>query len=251
MARKGSSLAKLFIRSVVRQVGRDTGKVVSNKAFGDAHATPIRMVRSADTGPVTSASGRRKFRHALDRVINNELPSTKASAKKALVTLENAFQDFVSSNLQVSNVDELAHMLAWIEKSIDYADDVIRIVNNPEVEKIANEVTAGIIKQKQQVVDALGKVSEPVAPDLRGRRNWALALLLGPFGLLLLLGFLHATGLSPIESHSDTFMGVVLMSSMITPFISISMLMKNRRAVKNYASLMAVYHEMKSLVKGL
>ena len=43
------SLGEVFIRSMVRQVGRDAGKVVSNQAFGDAHSTPIRMVKSADT----------------------------------------------------------------------------------------------------------------------------------------------------------------------------------------------------------
>lgn len=38
------NLAKGFVRSAVNQVGRDTGKVVSNKIYGDAHATPIRNV---------------------------------------------------------------------------------------------------------------------------------------------------------------------------------------------------------------
>lgn len=37
-------LGKGFIRSAVNQVGRDTGKLVSNNIYGDAHATPIRNV---------------------------------------------------------------------------------------------------------------------------------------------------------------------------------------------------------------
>lgn len=35
------SLAKGFIRSAVNQVGRDGGKVVSNKIYGGSHSTPI------------------------------------------------------------------------------------------------------------------------------------------------------------------------------------------------------------------
>ncbi|MCH8534646.1 MAG: hypothetical protein LAT51_06215 [Flavobacteriaceae bacterium] len=35
-----------FTKAVVRQVGRDLGKVVSNKVFGDRHSTPYRRVGS-------------------------------------------------------------------------------------------------------------------------------------------------------------------------------------------------------------
>lgn len=39
-------LMKGFARSLVNQVGRDTGKVVSNSLYGDAHSTPIRRIGS-------------------------------------------------------------------------------------------------------------------------------------------------------------------------------------------------------------
>ena len=39
-----TKLLNIFVNSMVRQIGRDSGKVVTNKIFGDAHATPIRMV---------------------------------------------------------------------------------------------------------------------------------------------------------------------------------------------------------------
>jgi hypothetical protein len=35
------SLAKSFVRSAVNQVGRDGGKVISNKVYGNSHSTPI------------------------------------------------------------------------------------------------------------------------------------------------------------------------------------------------------------------
>lgn len=44
------NLAKGFVRSAVNQVGRDTGKVVSNQLYGDAHATPIRNVNKTSKG---------------------------------------------------------------------------------------------------------------------------------------------------------------------------------------------------------
>lgn len=40
------SLIEAFLSSLVRQVGRDSGKVISNSIYKDAHATPIRHVSS-------------------------------------------------------------------------------------------------------------------------------------------------------------------------------------------------------------
>lgn len=39
-----SQLAKGFVRSTVNQVGRDTGRVISNQIYGNAHSTPIKGV---------------------------------------------------------------------------------------------------------------------------------------------------------------------------------------------------------------
>ena len=41
-----TDLAKGFVRSAVNQVGRDGGKVISNRLYGDRHSTPIRNVSS-------------------------------------------------------------------------------------------------------------------------------------------------------------------------------------------------------------
>lgn len=41
-----NSLCKGFIRSAVNQVGRDYGRTISNQIFGDAHATPVRVVKT-------------------------------------------------------------------------------------------------------------------------------------------------------------------------------------------------------------
>ena len=44
------NLAKGFVRSAVNQVGRDTGRVVSNKIYGTAHSTPIRGISYSEEG---------------------------------------------------------------------------------------------------------------------------------------------------------------------------------------------------------
>lgn len=43
-----SQLIKGFIRSTVNQVGRDTGKVISNQIYRNAHSTPVKGVTCTD-----------------------------------------------------------------------------------------------------------------------------------------------------------------------------------------------------------
>lgn len=45
------SLLEKFVSSAVRQVGKDTGKVISNSLYGDAHSTPVRHIRSEQPKP--------------------------------------------------------------------------------------------------------------------------------------------------------------------------------------------------------
>ena len=39
-------IIKMIISSFVRQIGRDAGKVATNKMFGDKHSTPYRRVNN-------------------------------------------------------------------------------------------------------------------------------------------------------------------------------------------------------------
>lgn len=41
-----NDIIKTIIRSFTRQIGRDAGKVVTNKMFGDKHAAPYRRINS-------------------------------------------------------------------------------------------------------------------------------------------------------------------------------------------------------------
>ena len=157
------NLGEVFIKSVVRQVGRDTGKVISNKVYKDAHSTPIRMV-SSDTSPQFSGT-RRKYRHDLDRVVNGDLPSTKAKAKKQIVALENAYEAFVKG-MTITDLDTLLAFKNWSLKSIDFIDDVLKIVSHEEVETLASDVKATIEGTMKSAVDAANAMKMPSEEEL-------------------------------------------------------------------------------------
>ncbi|MDO7740572.1 MAG: hypothetical protein MUP94_02740 [Flavobacteriales bacterium] len=155
------SLGEAFLRAMVRQVGRDAGKVVSNQAFGDAHSTPIRMVRSADTSQ-QYAGKRRSYRHDLDRVVNGDLPSTVGSAKKKLVELENAMEDFLGDLMPISSPREIQVMKSWMYKSRDFIEDVLKIVDKPDVKKLADELLESFDDIKDQAKKRAAELELPV-----------------------------------------------------------------------------------------
>ena len=50
-------LASTFTNSIVREIGRNYGKSISNNLLGDSHSTPVRMVRGGQTD-ITRKRGR-------------------------------------------------------------------------------------------------------------------------------------------------------------------------------------------------
>lgn len=167
-----SNLGQAFVKSLVRQVGRDAGKVVSNKAFGDAHSTPIRMVQSADTSAQFSGK-RRSYRHDLDRVVNGDLPSTPASAKKSIVTLENAFIEFANGLMPLGNAHKVEALRNWTDKSLDFIGDVLKIVDKPDVQELAQDLVKTLTDLKAQTKERLAAMEMPKSDGLGQKKKVA------------------------------------------------------------------------------
>lgn len=84
MSSSQTYLAK-FLSSLIRQVGRDTGKVISNKLYGDAHATPYRRAGNLSSSKIhdtipSISEGRRKTYEQLSSLIG-ETPSDKMTSQ--------------------------------------------------------------------------------------------------------------------------------------------------------------------------
>lgn len=202
------NLGEVFIKSVVRQVGRDTGKVISNKVYKDAHSTPIRMV-SSDTSAQFSGT-RRKYRHDLDRVVNGDLPSTQATAKKQIVALENAYEVFVKG-MTITDLDTLLAFKNWSLKSIDFIEDVLKIVSHEEVETLASDVISMIKGTMKSAGDAANAMKMPSEEELMKPRSRARKIFFIGLGLffvpLILAGFL-------VGAEYDSLLGLLGLLSM-------------------------------------
>ena len=241
------NLGDLFVKSVVRQVGRDTGKVISNKVFKDAHSTPIRIV-SPDTSPQFSGT-RRKYRHELDRVVNGDLPSTKGKAKKQIVALENAYEEFVGS-MRFSNMEGLVAFRNWSNKSLDYLDDVVKIVSDEGVVELAEGVRSTISKMKESAVDAVHSIQFPSEEDLLKKpRKRARTI----FGLCVVSIALDACSAALGDDEGgmlSTLRGILVLCSTVFLIWGIALLRKISRDRRNVEELGETLAAMKSEVQS-
>lgn len=238
------NLGNLFVQSMVRQVGRDAGKVISNKTFGDSHSTPIRMVGSS-TEPQYSGT-RRKYRHDLDRVVNGDLPSTKQKAKKQLVELENSYEEFIDALMPISSAEELLALKNWTKKSLDYIDDVVRIVSDDEVKQIASEVGEGLNSVKGKSAEAVSAMEVPDMTEALAKRRRARIIFWTAFIVPVVLSIIIASvvGTAPAEGEDRGLeggaMAVVIVQAwgwiqFIWGIVALSKSSKNRKALERLA----------------
>lgn len=93
-----NQLGKGFVRSAVNQVGRDTGKVVSNQAYGNAHSTPIRGVN--DT-----------WQQQTPPPVNNDSPLSQA-------TYDNKLKKYLAGWVILSVLTAGLAAIVWLVYSI-------------------------------------------------------------------------------------------------------------------------------------
>ena len=248
------NLGNLFVQSMVRQVGRDAGKVISNKTFGDSHSTPIRMVGSS-TEPQYSGT-RRKYRHDLDRVVNGDLPSTKQKAKKQLVELENSYEEFIDALMPISSAEELVALKNWTKKSLDYIDDVIRIVSDEEVKQIASEVGEGLNSVRRKSAEAVSAMEAPDMTEAQAKRRRARIIfwtyMAAPITLTIGLALLDVP---IVDSREDgdtpgTLLGLSLVWSMIQFFWGVAAMTQSRRYRRDLERLAEEQEAMRGVMAG-
>jgi hypothetical protein len=241
-------LGKLFVNSIVRELGRNSGKVISNKVFGNAHSTPVRMVSSsspADTEPLYNARGtRRIYRHNLDRVINGNLPGSRISAKKQLVALRTALEDLFQSGGQADDY------FSWLTASENYVENVVKIISHDEVTTMAKEVYTYIDVLKDELVKGIRKVSAPRPPESKSVQiTWLLISTL--ITAVAAVVIYYTPGLSPwlkLDDNARHLPTIVMaMAAFVLGIVTLSANSQAKKQQRNYAYRMYQYEQLHEL----
>lgn len=138
-------MIKNFLDSVVKQFGRDTGKVISNKVYKDKHASPYRKVESNSDDYLADKSKNQILR----KILRNELPTSKQKAKNNLIDLKS--QILIYSHYQkIDNFKYVNFLQKLYIESIQYIDKLIIAHDDETTLTLADELVT-IIEELQTV----------------------------------------------------------------------------------------------------
>ncbi len=104
------SLGKIFVNSIVREVGRNYGRALSNSLLGDAHALPVRSV--GNTNSISRKRGR-IYDNKLDELIKKAEIKTPQGSISQVQNMNHAFFDLVREAQAdgAIDLDELSYLM--------------------------------------------------------------------------------------------------------------------------------------------
>lgn len=167
-------LGSTFTNSIVREIGRNYGKAISNSLMGDSHSTPVRVSSS------NSASKGNKYESKLDAYLN------KFEIKGKLATLnqgQNMFNAFfelveeakVDGEIDLFDINYLAKKVVDTTKGLNKVEAALR--------ELGDDKNAELISQKKtdlyEFIEELDKgiiVVDLTVPSFG--KNGAISLLL-------------------------------------------------------------------------
>lgn len=128
------SLGDVFVKSVVREIGRNYGRAVSNSLLGDAHAIPVRTLGAG--------TGGRNYSNALHRICETWTIKGPTATFNVGQNMHKAFFDLVEEAQEDGriNLEELFQLMSeWAYFRKEYMK-VIRALRQLEDNKKAEKL---------------------------------------------------------------------------------------------------------------
>ena len=127
-----------FLKSVINQVGRDMGKVVSNQIFKDSHSTPYRRVSQNNSNSERSYSRINKTKTEFEKAISFQTgfkPNTLITKiSGAYSVIKNESKEYISDGYLDSN--EASNLFEMMNRFNDKVEDICDIL---EIDEMGNE----------------------------------------------------------------------------------------------------------------
>ena len=115
-------LGDVFVKSVVREVGRNYGKSISNSLLGNSHSTPVRVVG----GYLGAGSSTRGYKHKLDKLCKAWQVKGATATFNVAQNMYNAFFELVEDAQADGNVD-VSEILQLMVAFVDMHKQMVKI----------------------------------------------------------------------------------------------------------------------------
>lgn len=112
------SLGKTFTRSIVREIGRNYGKSISNSLLGNSHTTPVSVV-----GHLGEGSGGRNYKNKLDKICKTWTVKGAVATFNVAQNIYIAFFELVEeansdNNIDIPEIVQLMHSFEQAHKEM-------------------------------------------------------------------------------------------------------------------------------------
>lgn len=179
------SLGKTFTNAIVREIGRNYGKAISNSLMGDSHSTPVRMV-----GGYVSRMRGRTYRNKLDEAIEKFTVKGTVATFNAGINIHTQYFSLVeeANADNVLDIGETQYLMSEVPKVVRTLEQIksVMLDNSDQVradkvqEKIgevldfAKLVHGSIQVEKFPVVVEDGKLRVAGLLTILGLDRWVL-----------------------------------------------------------------------------
>jgi hypothetical protein len=181
------SLGKTFTNAIVREIGRNYGKAISNSLLGDSHSTPVRMVGG---GSVSRMRGR-TYRNKLDEAIEKFTIKGTVATFNAGINIHSQYFTLVeeANSDGVLDIDEITYLIGEIPRTVGTMKRIHSVMMDNEDQKRTDKIQEKIddlmdfvrlvddtlvLEKLPQVIDE-GKLSRAGALSIIGLDMWALS----------------------------------------------------------------------------
>lgn len=177
------SAGKTFTNAIIREIGRNYGKAISNKLMGNSHATPVRV-----DGQASASRSRRKFESKLDEHLQ------KFSIKGKLATFNQAqnihleFFNFIDDVNQDGKIDleELQQIVMYfprVTKTLDNIINALQEFNDIDNANIVAEKKGDILDFRDSLVLSFDQAVQEGMTNAENNNNFLKGYLLSGVGL--------------------------------------------------------------------
>jgi len=152
------SAGKTFTNAIIREIGRNYGKAISNKLMGNSHSTPVRVGGEAEV-----RGSRRKFESKLDEHLQ------KFSIKGKLATFNQAqnihleFFNFIESinadgKIDLEEFQQITQYIPRVTKTLDSIINALQEFKDTDNANVVIEKKSDILDFRDSLVQSFDQV---------------------------------------------------------------------------------------------
>lgn len=189
------SLGKTFTNAIVREIGRNYGKAISNSLMGDSHSTPVRMVG----GDVSRMRGR-TYRNKLDEAIEKFTVKGTVATFNAGINVHTQYFSLVeeANADNVLDIGEAQYLMSEVPRVVRTLEQIKSVMldnsDQGRADKIQEKISE-VIDFAKLVHDSIEVEKFPVVVENEKLKKAGLLSIVG-LDLWLLKG--PAAGLFPL-----------------------------------------------------